>query len=91
MEIQTGKVVDMVDIATAILSLMTKLVYSMTANYTSKQNNPTNTDPEITHHEASAPIDKPEYNTTEKNIQMYPRHSRILSPLDIEHQWNSHT
>ena len=75
----------------AMISLLTKLVYSLTARYTSKQDNPTTTDPETMHHEPSAPIDQAEYNNTEQNIQMYHCHSRILSPLDIEHQWNSYT
>ena len=74
----------------AIMTLLTKLNYNLTAHYTNKHKNPPNTDSETPNNEPSAPIDPSNPNSTEQNIQMYPRHSRILSPLDIEHQWNSY-
>ena len=64
----------------------------MTARYTASQEQPTqtNTDPEIADMAPSAPVLEPENDRSEQNIQMYPRHSRILSPFDIESQFNSY-
>ena len=74
----------------AMLTLLTKIVYGLTARYTAKTNNPTNSDPETADNEPSAPTQEPEHNRPEQNIQMYPRHSRILSPFDVENQYNSY-
>ena len=67
----------------AIMTLLTKLTYNLTAHYTNKHKNPLDTDSETSDNEPSAPIHPSDPNNMEQNIQMYPRHSRILSPLDL--------
>ena len=76
----------------AILTLLTKIIYAMTARYTNNTNRqtPADPDPEIQNTAPSAPTPEQEHVMPEQNIQMYPRHSRILSPFDIENQFNSY-
>ena len=74
----------------AIMTLLTKLVYNLTAHYTNKSKTQYDSDSISHHNEPSAPVNPQNPLNMEQNIQMYPRHSRILSPLDIEQQWNQY-
>ena len=74
----------------AIMTLFTKLIYNLTAHYTNKTKTQTDSDSITQNNEPSAPAQPTNPHSIEQNIQMYPRHSRILSPLDIEQQWSQY-
>ena len=55
-----------------------------------KQKNPKQSDPEVANSDQTAPMNQAQYTALDQNVQLYARHSRILSLLDTEHQWNSY-
>ena len=74
----------------AIMTLLTELIYNLTAHYTNNNSPHNDSDSISQHNEPSAPAPPTNPHNAEQNIQMYPRHSRILSPLDIEQQWGQY-
>ena len=75
----------------AIISLATKLIHAYTIS--PKANSPTQKDPE-----APPPQNKNlelsqhqvQYHAPTDNINLYARHSRLLSPIDTDPRWDSH-
>ena len=75
----------------AVLSLVTKIIHTISVKYTNKNKTPKQNDPEAVNAQPNASADHAQYNASEQNVQLYTRHSRILSPLETQHQWNVYT
>ena len=74
----------------AIISLVTRLIHALAIKI-NKTHTPAQNDPEVAtpnktiEHENNA-----QFHASENNVHLYARHSRILSPIDTDPQWDSY-
>ena len=73
----------------AMISLVTELIHALAIKI-NKTNTLAQNDPEAAPSNKIEQENHAQFHASENNVHLYARHSRILSPIDTDPQWDSY-